>query len=758
MKKILLFSFAAVAAASLASCSNDDMPEGISPDGPTMIQVRLPENLATRAGGPTYGSGTLATKLYVAIYEQGSSEVLFSNFAGSDKTDGLTVTDFTNLTATVRVNLVKGKAYDLVFWAQSPETTAYTFYPTDKSISVDYAQMANYAENRDAFFNHKLNFVSGTAVEPIELNRPFAQLNIGTSDYAAYTKAGGTAKTFGMKVSGVGNVLDLATGAVTSATGFNGDITVAPAAPAPNIDGVEAAFPVDGYQYLDMAYILAGGSDASSKQNVDVTLTLDGNDWVTSYNNVPLQMNYRTNIYGALLTNPEEFQVTINPAFETPDNNVAVWDGTTVTKPVIDEATKTVKVNMPSDFAGFAQMVSGTGGETANNFAGYTINITNDLDFGGHETPMVGEGATRAGATGLGKQFKGVLDGGNHTFKNVVITDKGDKTSAAVGFVTNLTGEGAEVRNINFENLQLTATASEQLGVVAMVSEGAKVSNVNVLSGSIKGQQGVGAIVGRMMASGTVENCSNAANVTNATYNTGGIVGAAYYTRAGKEMHITGCTNKGVISGGGVATGGIVGLSAAFIDGCSNYGIVTGTQNSVAGIAGTQRNAGGITDCHNYADITGKPNGKNQALGVGGISGWITYADPSSYPNRNVISIENCTNSGNITAESTSASTSHSYAAGGIVGLWYGMGKVAGCTNTATSITADQMIAGIVGSSQWIADTSAYPQGAEEMLYVTGNKSTTTLDQLHGALKALIVYINNADKVTMSGNTPDTNQ
>lgn len=43
----------------------------------------------------------------------------------------------------------------------------------------------------------------------------------------------------------------------------------------------------------------------------------------------------------------------------------------------------------------------------------------------------------------------------------------------------------------------------------------------------------------------------------------------------------------------------------------------------------------------------------------------------------------------------------------------------------------------------------------EEHVYVTDNYSETTLDNMTGGLKAKFVYINNSDKTTDSGNTPD---
>lgn len=67
------------------------------------------------------------------------------------------------------------------------------------------------------------------------------------------------------------------------------------------------------------------------------------------------------------------------------------------------------------------------------------------------------------------------------------------------------------------------------------------------------------------------------------------------------------------------------------------------------------------------------------------------------------------------------------------------------------------MIAGIVGNSQFTESTPGL-DGTGKNLLLTGNTTTTTLDQMTGSMKALLVYINDESRVTLSGNTPDANQ
>lgn len=78
---------------------------------------------------------------------------------------------------------------------------------------------------------------------------------------------------------------------------------------------------VTGLSYLAMGYVLPG------EGLMEVNLNVDGDADFATYTSVPSQMNYRTNIYGALLTNPEVFNVEIAPAFAGNNN---VIDGAVV--------------------------------------------------------------------------------------------------------------------------------------------------------------------------------------------------------------------------------------------------------------------------------------------------------------------------------------------------------------------------------------------------------------------------------------------
>jgi hypothetical protein len=305
MKKVLYLSAIALTSLIATSCASEEVAP-VDNDGMTTLTVKLPADMASRA----FNSGTQAKNLYVAIYEaDGDKKCLFSNFGGTTGVNGMEVTNFngTDLTTTIKVSLVKNKTYDIYCWAQSytmNTESPYQWNETDKSISVTYpSEMTNYDEGRDAFYGKLTSFQSGvTANHSITLKRPFAQINVGTNDLQAYKYASGNnAPVFGMTVKGAATSVNLDTDAVS------GSANAVIATAASSATTFEAS--VTGLSYLAMGYVLPG------EGLMEVDLNVDGDADFATYTSVPSQMNYRTNIYGALLTNPEVFNVEIAPAF-----------------------------------------------------------------------------------------------------------------------------------------------------------------------------------------------------------------------------------------------------------------------------------------------------------------------------------------------------------------------------------------------------------------------------------------------------------
>ena len=304
--------FFSIFAASLmlfaASCSTEklDEPKG---DGNVTFTVQLPGGLQSRA----LGDGTTATKLYVSVYEKdGNSPLSVSPAAQA-----------INLNQTVTLQLVTGKTYDIVFWAQAANAP-YTYNATGRTVEMNYSGATANAENRDAFFYIWNDFtVTGPMNETVTLKRPFAQLNFATSDWDAAVASGLNVATTSVEVKQLLPTLNLDNGL---AEGTPADVTFTDAA----LPGESITIGGNAYKYLALNYLLMD----ATRSTVDVKLTAkeSASDLrVLEVSSVPVQRNYRTNIYGNLLTSTTTFNVTIDPEFATPDiESHLTWDIATI--------------------------------------------------------------------------------------------------------------------------------------------------------------------------------------------------------------------------------------------------------------------------------------------------------------------------------------------------------------------------------------------------------------------------------------------
>ncbi len=298
MKRYLLSTFTIAAAALLVTSCNDEMDNGLKTgdEGTVTFTAQLPSEMGTRA----FADGLTAKHLQYAVYEAGQSTPLK---VFGDETTVVGEAEINNLKQTVSLKLTTGKTYDVIFWADATTDSPYTFNPASQEVSVDYSKVNNNSDNCDAFFKKETITVSGNQSVDVKLTRPFAQVNIGTDDFDA-AKASGLEVTQTEVVAKAFATLNLATGKVADEADRTFTMKAIPTAS-------DGEFPVaGGYKYLSMDYLLVG----ADKATVDVAFNYGGPQSRT-FTNVPVQRNYRTNIYGSLLTNTTDFNVVIEPAF-----------------------------------------------------------------------------------------------------------------------------------------------------------------------------------------------------------------------------------------------------------------------------------------------------------------------------------------------------------------------------------------------------------------------------------------------------------
>ena len=463
---------ALASAALMASCSSELEVPNAAGEATVTFTATLPGSMSR-----TFADGKTANKLYYAVYNNGK---LLSG-------EGLSGSKEINLSTTVNLTLAQGLTYDVVFWAQSDTNSPYTFNDADATVTADYTGVTSSNEALDAFYYHEQIEVDGSASKSIELKRPFAQLNIGTNDLTAARAAGMTATAAKVTVTDVCNKLDLLTGAASVADGSskseNGtyDVTFDTAdipVTKTGDEGEGETFPVSGYQYLAMNYVLVGSDNATST----VSLEVDGIGH--KYTGVPLRANYRTNIYGALLTSPADYTVTIIPGFGENDSNVEIWDGTSQSEPQYNEAAQAYVISSASEFAYFLE---NGGAITASRSAAGPYILTNNLDMGGYTLPTYDDGNT---------SFWNVnLNGQGHSISNFKCAVHG-VNSGVFPAASNIS-----VSNITFSNAIVGDTEYSKYkniyaGVVVGTGYVVRMTNVKVENCVVNGINKIGGIVG----------------------------------------------------------------------------------------------------------------------------------------------------------------------------------------------------------------------------------------------------------------------
>ena len=298
MKNIFRFLMA-VAVLFTASCAKEDISSSIGGgEANVTFTVDLPE-LGTRA----YADGTKATTLRYYVFDGDNYLPGISSESLPEKKVTLT-----NGKAVVTLPLLKGMIYNIIFWAD--KDGCYTIDTDTKTVTVDYTGAYANDDNRDAFYKYLSKVDPTDAVEikkqtDVTLTRPFGQLNAATSDFDTVEKNEVTLTTSTIRVK-ANKTLDLTTGIGSNQDTFSFEPTAIPTETLKN-----------GYKYLSMNYLIPGNVNAeftfkgtrNNGSGSEVTFT------GTSYTNVPVKANYRTNILGALLTMPTEFTVEVKPGF-----------------------------------------------------------------------------------------------------------------------------------------------------------------------------------------------------------------------------------------------------------------------------------------------------------------------------------------------------------------------------------------------------------------------------------------------------------
>ena len=283
--------------------------------------------------------GTTAKNLTVHVFDENGTYL-----SELDKT-----VELNEKKKSVSINLVKGKTYSFLFWASvNKENSPYSFGVDGKTITVDYNDAKANDESRDAFLGVVKNkAVEASFEENVTLKRPFAQINFLTDDIADAGKNGLTidenthSSITLSKVATTLNPFTNTVGGFTEAEVIFGEAAIPALSETVTMGSAPDA---KTYNYLGTAYFLVPAEGENPNAGKDqamlnsATLKIkDINGEGLKVENVPVQWNYRTNIYGSLLTATGNFNVTIVPDYDGSHNQeVKTKQVTTVDQ--VDEA------------------------------------------------------------------------------------------------------------------------------------------------------------------------------------------------------------------------------------------------------------------------------------------------------------------------------------------------------------------------------------------------------------------------------------
>ena len=253
------------------------------------------------------------------------------------------------------------------------------------------------------------------------------------------------------------------------------------------------------------------------------------------------------------------------------------------------------------------------------------VNDVNLAAYTGTQFKIIGNSTTK---------FTGVFDGNDNKVWSFTYTSNGIHRVGLFGYV----GTSGQIKNLGMENVDVNDVNGNYVGGLVGINQGT-ITNC-YCTGSVRGDQDVGGLVGINQDDGTITNCYSTGGATGEDY-VGGLVGYNYkegtitncYSTGGATGEdyvgglvgwnfplgmITDCYSTGSVTGNGYYVGGLVGVNDGTITNCYSTGSVTGTGEYVGGLVG--ENSGTITNCYSTGSVPGSSY-------IGGLVGYNFEAE-----------------------------------------------------------------------------------------------------------------------------------
>lgn len=486
-KRNFLFMMVAFLMMFATSCSND-LDSGMIATGETSLvsfSVETPKIASRAYDNPL----KLQYAVYVVAEGEEETEVL-------QELEGLRVNDavIEGGSTSIKLNLVAGKTYKVIFWAAG-ENAPYAVDFENKQVVVSSESAFFNEASADAFFAcHEFTVADDqTDAESVTLVRPVAQLNIGTADLDVAADLGYDPEKTTVKVSKIYTTLNLLDGTV------DGEKEITFTAKS-NTAESSIDFPVAGYDNLAMSYMLVG----LDKKVVDIEFTyyLGEMQETRTIGSVPVQRNYKTNIYGSILTKEVDVNVNLEDFWgeENVDTNLPeIAEGVKADVAEVADAT----IFYVDKAIGLEWIAANVG--TTEGFADKKVILTADFDLTGVTTN--GDSFAPIGSTGerddrgrlVCEPFKGTFDGNGKTIKGLYQSgwDMGYEWGqyGSIGLFSEL--EGATVKNLVIEGMEAQVEGGDISFIAGSATGDCVFENIEIKNSKIGTyNNGIGGIIG----------------------------------------------------------------------------------------------------------------------------------------------------------------------------------------------------------------------------------------------------------------------
>ena len=264
LHNIQILAMLALTMAGIQSCSDELHDVG---DVQVSFTATLPTDTRTRS----FGKAEQVNTLVVGIFKKGY-EINRQSFP------------INGTSVDMQLTLAQEQTYSFVFWAYYYDDNQ-SIYDIDDLTAIEMNTLPNpttfaQAEAADAFFATMKDItITGDCSYPVELVRPLAQINVGTT---------GTSMQATFTASGAPNTFHPFTNTVSGAAEFTWNFS-ATTTETFSADGAE-------YNYLAMGYVFA--PTTATNISAGLTLTDGGTNKTVEFPLVEIGANQRSNIAG----------------------------------------------------------------------------------------------------------------------------------------------------------------------------------------------------------------------------------------------------------------------------------------------------------------------------------------------------------------------------------------------------------------------------------------------------------------------------